>query len=55
MKFAQDVREFTAKEGISDEKETQGKGMKAKAAEFSASGGEIYRGNLPEGAKANHH
>jgi hypothetical protein len=27
---------------------------RAKAAEFSASGGEIYHGNIPEGAKEHH-
>jgi phosphomethylpyrimidine synthase len=54
MKITQDVREYAAKEGIADEAEALSAGMKAKAAEFSASGGEIYQGNLPEGAKDHH-
>jgi hypothetical protein len=29
-------------------------GMKEKAAEFVASGAEIYQGDLPEGAKLDH-
>ena len=54
MKITQDVREFAAKEGIADETEALTAGMKAKAAEFSAAGGEIYHGNLPEGTKHAH-
>ena len=54
MKITQDVREFAAKEGIADETEVLNAGMKAKAAEFAASGGEIYHGNVPGGAKDHH-
>jgi phosphomethylpyrimidine synthase len=54
MKITQDVREYAAKEGIADEAEALNAGMKAKAAEFSASGGEIYHGNIPEGVKDHH-
>jgi phosphomethylpyrimidine synthase len=53
MKITQDVREYAAKENIAEEKALAA-GMKAKAAEFSASGGEIYHGNLPEGASHEH-
>lgn len=54
MKITRDVREFAAKEGIADETEALNAGMKAKAAEFAASGGEIYQGNIPKSAKEHH-
>ncbi len=41
MKITQDVREYAAKHGLSDE-EAVGKGLKEKAKEFTESGGEIY-------------
>jgi phosphomethylpyrimidine synthase len=41
MKITQDVREFAAKQGLSDE-EALAKGMEAKAIEFVRQGGEIY-------------
>jgi len=53
MKITQDVREYAREQGIEDGKALDA-GMKAKAAEFSASGGEIYHGNIPEGAKEHH-
>ncbi len=42
MKITQDVREYAARQGIS-ESEALEKGMQAKAAEFVESGGEIYQ------------
>jgi phosphomethylpyrimidine synthase len=42
MKITQDVREFAAKHGVSDE-EALRKGMEVKAVEFVKSGGEIYQ------------
>jgi phosphomethylpyrimidine synthase len=53
MKITQDVREYAAKEGVSEEK-ALAVGMSEKAAEFKASGSEIYQGNLPDGAKEHH-
>jgi phosphomethylpyrimidine synthase len=41
MKITQDVREFAAKHGVSDE-EALKKGMEVKAVEFAKRGGEIY-------------
>jgi phosphomethylpyrimidine synthase len=41
MKITQDVREYAAKHGLSDE-EAVGKGLEEKAIEFTESGGEIY-------------
>ncbi len=41
MKITQDVREFAAKQGLSDE-EALAKGMEVKAVEFVKSGAEIY-------------
>ena len=42
MKITQDVREYAAQKEI-DEAVTLGVGMKEKAEEFAASGGEIYQ------------
>jgi phosphomethylpyrimidine synthase len=42
MKITQDVREFAAKQGLSDEEALQ-KGMEVKAVEFVKSGAEVYR------------
>jgi phosphomethylpyrimidine synthase len=42
MKITQDVRDFAAKQGLS-EQEALEKGMEAKAVEFVRSGGEVYR------------
>jgi phosphomethylpyrimidine synthase len=50
MKITQDVREYAAKEGVSEEK-ALAVGMAEKAKEFVDKGSEIYQGNLPEGAK----
>jgi phosphomethylpyrimidine synthase len=44
MKISQEVREFAAENQV-NENDALEVGMKAKAAEFSASGGEIYRGS----------
>jgi phosphomethylpyrimidine synthase len=41
MKITQDVREYAASHGLSDE-EAVGKGLEEKAKEFTDSGGEIY-------------
>jgi phosphomethylpyrimidine synthase len=53
MKITQDVREYAAKEGIEAEK-ALAVGMSEKAAEFKATGSEIYHGNLPDGATKSH-
>jgi len=50
MKITQEVREYAAKEGVTEEK-ALAVGMAEKAKEFVATGGEIYHGNLAEGAK----
>jgi phosphomethylpyrimidine synthase len=54
MKITQEVREYAAQEGVEEEK-VLAVGMSKKAKEFSAKGGEIYHGNLPEGANHEHH
>ena len=41
MKITQDVRDYAAKQGISEE-EALRKGMKEKAVEFVSKGAEIY-------------
>jgi phosphomethylpyrimidine synthase len=53
MKITQEVREFAAQKEMNEEAALQA-GMKEKAAEFIASGGEIYQGNLPEGVSHEH-
>ena len=42
MKITQDVRDYAAAQGISDEQALQ-KGMEVKAVEFVKNGAEIYR------------
>ena len=42
MKISQDVREFAAKEGLS-ETDALAKGMEVKAVEFVQQGAEVYR------------
>jgi phosphomethylpyrimidine synthase len=41
MKITQDVRDFAAREGLSEE-EALAKGMEVKAVEFVKKGGELY-------------
>jgi phosphomethylpyrimidine synthase len=53
MKITQDVRDYAAQKEL-DEQSALVEGMKEKAAEFVASGGEIYQGELPEGVKMEH-
>jgi len=52
MKITQEVREFAAKEGLSEEKALAA-GMSEKAAEFVATGAEIYHGK-PDGVDEHH-
>ncbi|MCO5332398.1 MAG: hypothetical protein M9893_00005, partial [Pyrinomonadaceae bacterium] len=54
MKITQEVRDFAAKEGVSEEK-ALAVGMSEKAREFVESGSEIYQGNLPDGAAGGDH
>jgi phosphomethylpyrimidine synthase len=42
MKITQDVRDYAAKQGLSDA-DALAKGMEAKAVEFVKAGSEIYR------------
>jgi len=51
MKITQDVCEFAKEQNIEEEK-ALAVGMAEKAKEFVATGGEIYHGNLPEGARS---
>ena len=53
MKITQEVREYAAEDGL-DEQTALADGMKEKAAEFVASGAELYQGDLPAGAKREH-
>jgi phosphomethylpyrimidine synthase len=53
MKITQEVREYAAEQGMNEE-EALASGMKEKAAEFVASGAEIYQGELPEGVEREH-
>ncbi|HEX8492900.1 MAG TPA: phosphomethylpyrimidine synthase ThiC [Pyrinomonadaceae bacterium] len=53
MKITQDVREYAAEQGL-DEEAALHKGMEKKAAEFIAAGGEVYQGELPQGATREH-
>jgi phosphomethylpyrimidine synthase len=50
MKITQDVREYAKEQNVEAEK-ALAVGMAEKAAEFKATGSEIYHGNLPDGAK----
>ncbi|MDQ3180242.1 MAG: phosphomethylpyrimidine synthase ThiC, partial [Acidobacteriota bacterium] len=54
MKITQEVREFAAENQLEEEK-ALAVGMSEKAKEFVATGGEIYHGNLPDGADLEHH
>jgi phosphomethylpyrimidine synthase len=53
MKITQDVREYAAQKEL-DEEAALAAGMKEKAAEFVASGAELYQGELPQGATREH-
>jgi phosphomethylpyrimidine synthase len=53
MKITQEVRDYAASAGL-DEQAALHEGLKEKAAEFVASGAEIYQGELPEGARREH-
>jgi phosphomethylpyrimidine synthase len=53
MKITQDVREYAVAQGLEEEKALAA-GMSAKAAEFKATGSEIYHGNKPEGSDEHH-
>ena len=53
MKITQDVREYAKEQNVEAEK-ALAVGMAEKAAEFKATGSEIYHGNLPDGAKEHH-
>ncbi|MBX3295227.1 MAG: phosphomethylpyrimidine synthase ThiC [Acidobacteria bacterium] len=53
MKITQDVREYAEKQGLEAEK-ALAVGMSEKAAEFKATGSEIYHGNLQSGTKDHH-
>ena len=53
MKITQDVREYAAQKEL-DEHAALQEGMRKKAAEFVASGAEIYQGELPAGLKREH-
>ncbi len=53
MKITQEVREYAAREGVTEEK-ALAVGMAEKSKEFAATGSEIYHGNIPETAKEHH-
>jgi phosphomethylpyrimidine synthase len=53
MKITQEVRDFAAKKEL-EESAALAAGMKEKAAEFVATGGEIYQGERPAGAQHDH-
>ena len=53
MKITQDVREYADAQNIEAEK-ALAVGMSEKAKEFVDKGGEIYQGNVPDGAKELH-
>jgi phosphomethylpyrimidine synthase len=53
MKITQDVRDYAAQKQL-DEQAALREGLKEKAAEFVASGSEIYQGELPAGARHDH-
>ncbi len=54
MKITQDVREYAAQKEL-DEQVVLQEGMKEKAAEFVASGAEIYQGERPAGSTQHDH
>ncbi len=43
MKITQDVRDYAASQGVSDEAEALEQGMAEKAAQFRAEGASVYR------------
>jgi phosphomethylpyrimidine synthase len=53
MKITQDVREYAKEQNVEAEK-ALAVGMAEKAAEFKATGSEIYHGNVPDGVKEHH-
>ncbi len=53
MKITQDVRDYAAQKQL-DERAALEEGLKEKAAEFVASGSEIYQGERPAGAHHDH-
>jgi phosphomethylpyrimidine synthase len=53
MKITQEVREYAAKEGVTEEK-ALAVGMAEKSKEFTKTGSEIYHGNLSKGVKHDH-
>ena len=53
MKITQDVREYAKEQNLEAEK-ALAVGMAEKAAEFKATGSEIYHGSLPDGVKEHH-
>ncbi len=53
MKITQDVRDYANAQNIEAEK-ALAVGMSEKAAEFKATGSEIYQGNVTDGAKGHH-
>ncbi|MDQ1559045.1 MAG: phosphomethylpyrimidine synthase [Pyrinomonadaceae bacterium] len=53
MKITQEVRDFAAKKELEESAALEA-GMREKAAEFVATGAEIYQGTLPEGATREH-
>ena len=53
MKITQDVSEYAKEQNLEAEK-ALAVGMAEKAAEFNATGSEIYHGNLPDGTREHH-
>lgn len=53
MKIAQDVREYAKEQNVDAEK-VFAVGMAKKAAEFKATGSEIYHRNVPDGGHEHH-
>ncbi len=53
MKITQEVREYAKEQNVEAEK-AFAVGMAEKAAEFKATGSEIYHGNVPDGTKEQH-
>ena len=53
MKITQEVRDYAAEKGL-DDTSVLNAGLRDKAAEFVASGAELYQGDLPEGASREH-
>jgi phosphomethylpyrimidine synthase len=53
MKITQEVRDFAAKKELEESAALEA-GMREKAAEFVATGAEIYQGERPAGAQHDH-